>query len=208
MPARYDLDEAMEKTRRPIDAGWSKTQRTLVGVTCVVVAIGAASAGGWVWWSSRPVSMPTTASEAIEVMNSARYENLSQDRKLAYTAEAMRLFRESSPEDREKFRDNEQAREAFRETMRQQMDEGIRNWARTGEMDWSMFRPPRGARPEGERRGRAEGERPSESERRERFSNMLSERFSSGNAQMNGLHGEFWSSMRGRGGGGRRGGGR
>ncbi|MEM8834807.1 MAG: hypothetical protein AAGD00_03200 [Planctomycetota bacterium] len=206
MPARYDLDAAMEHARRPIDAGWSRKQRMFVGVTCAVVAVGAASAGGWFWWSNRPVSMPTSAYEAIEVMNSPRYESLSQDRKLAYTAEAMRLFREMPPEDREQFRGDEQAREAFRETMMQQMDEGVRTWARTGQMDWSMFRPPRGERPRGERRERPEGERPSAADRRERFSNMLSERFSSGNAQMNGLHGEFWNSMRG-GGGGRRGGG-
>lgn len=210
MPERYDLTDGLE-TRRPIDAGWSKRKKALVGGASVGLAAGALATAGVLLYNARPVGLPKTAQEAVEMMGSARFARLDEDRRAQYADEAARLIRELPQEERRAMMTDEESREALRTLREQMFDDLVRRYARGEEL-------PRFGPPPGERRERGEGERGrwqemSEEDRAaamERMRSMINERLdsqmSSGNAQTGALRGEMFKRRGGGGPGGGRGG--
>lgn len=194
--------------RRTVDADWSKRKRFAVGAAAAVLAIAAVSAGGYMAWRHRPVSLPTSAEEAIATINSGRVDRLAPDRQTQYYTEAARLLRDVPREQwREVFR--EEDREAIGRVFQEQMEQNLRQIARgEGMPEMPMFGGPGGRRPpgDGDRRptgGGPGGERPagdeaSRADRRQRFASRLQQSFQNGDAQRNGLMGEFWMMMRAR----------
>jgi hypothetical protein len=194
--------------RRPVDADWSKRKRAAVGVAAALLAIAAVSGGGYLAWQHRPVSLPASAEEAIAVISSGRIDRLPPDRQTQYYAEAARLLRDVPREQwREVFR--EEDREAIGRVFQEQMEENLRQIARGGGMpEMPGFGRPFGQRPggDGERRprdGEPGGERPagddaSRTDRRQRFASRLQQSFQNGDAQRDGLMGEFFIMMRAR----------
>lgn len=208
--------------RKTVDADWSKARRIAVGGLACVLALGAIGAGAYFAWQARPVSLPTTADEAIAVINSGRIERLPEDRQRQYFAEASRLMQDIPEEERREFFRNEKNREAMREVWMEQMDSTMREIAR-GEMtitDWRTQmmerfqgrggprgergeRGERAERPEGERPGRPEGEdgesaedRPSQAERRQQMTDRMEGMFQNGDGQRMGLMMAFRQMMR------------
>ncbi len=189
--------------RRPVDADWSKRKRIVVGAVAGVLAIGAVAAGGWFAWQHRPVSLPTTAEQAIATISSGRIDRLPRDRQVQYYGEAFRLLQDTP---REQWRDlfGEDDREALGRIMRAQFEESIRQVARGEQSPMEMFQNMMRNRPrgDGERNGppreNREGGESDESraDRRQQFASRLQDRFQNGDAQQTGLTGEFFMMMR------------
>lgn len=216
----YNLDDAVKaESRRPIDASWSPAKKRGVSAACIVLAAGAVGYGAWAMLDARPPKLPTTANEALVVINSAKFASLDPNRKGQYLEEAMRLVRELPEEQRRDFFQDEKNREAFRKFMEERFDDMARRFAR-GEELTPMFGPGAG----GPRPPRTEGEQPrtppTEEERAQRMEQMrnemnkrIAQQIQSGNAQSGGLRGEMMKRMgggaggRGGWGGGRGGGG-
>jgi hypothetical protein len=187
--------------RKTLDDGWSSKKRAVVGTGVSVLAVAVLGAGGWFWWSSRPPALPTSGSEALAVISSARFDNLDEDRKRSYFAEAARLVREMPEDERAALRDDETLRDAVRELRRYQFDEMARRMARGEDVQMPWGRPG-GNRPGGgERRGPPD---PNDipDEVRDRIADRITQSLQSGSAQENALRGEFFQQMRGGGGGG------
>ncbi|MEC9372534.1 MAG: hypothetical protein VYC34_01765 [Planctomycetota bacterium] len=209
------IDDA--PARKPIDASWSKRRRVIVGALSAVVAVAALSGAAYAFYMNSAPGLPTTADEALATINSARFDNLSEDRRRQYMAEAGRLFRDMDAEKRRQLFTDEQNREALRAMREEFFDEMARRFARGESMFPEGMQRPRRERPEGE-----EGQRPPRPEgmeemtpeqRREAMRNRINEglndQISSGNAQSGALRGEMFKrrGAGGPGGGGRRGGG-
>lgn len=216
--------------RQAIDAGWSKKKKTTVGIAAGVLGLVALGAGVFLMRSLLPPPLPTSAQEAAVVMASSSFKRLDEDRKQAYVAEASRLMEGMSTDElRNLFRD-EKTREGMREVMEARMNAAVIAFARGQEMEmpFGRFGPGRGG-PGGDGQRRPGGERPDpatmteeqraemearQKQMQERMNQRISQSVQSGNSQMNGLRGEFFSRMfgnggpgRGPGGGGRPGGG-
>ncbi len=221
MPQRIDLDAQLAESRRPIDANWSAKKKMTVGAICGGAAIAALSGGVWAMVASRPPSLPRTPQEAVAVLSSDKWDNLSQDRRAQYMDEARRLVREMSEEERRKLMEDEKARQAFQQMREEMFDEMARRFARGEEMPWQRQRPE-GERPqpsqEQMRQWRERQEQMTDEERaqmRERMRDMMNARvdqqLAGGNPQSGALRGEMMKrggAGRGPGGGGgpRRGG--
>lgn len=213
----FTEDEALIGTgRRPIDKDWSGAKKALVSGASIVAACGALAWGGYTWWLSTPPSAPTSAAEAVAVMQSARYANMDADRRRTYATQAGALLRALPEDERRELMSDEDARRALGEAWREAMDEQMRRWARGEEMERPFGRP--GGRPGGRTGERQGGEELSEEERAERraamasrMRSMMNAQFSSGDAQAGGLRGEMFAERRQQreagGGGGERGGG-
>ncbi|MEM1071245.1 MAG: hypothetical protein AAGB48_02660 [Planctomycetota bacterium] len=212
------MDGIEFEKRKPVDADWSKRKRTIVGSLAGMLAMGAIGAGAYYGWQNRPVSLPTTAEQAIETIASGRVDRLSPERQTQYYGEAARLLRDVP---REQWRDRfeEEDREAIGQVFRAQFDEGIREIARGNSSPQEMFRNmwggqrPGGGRPGGDgARQRNENTENAERERRgpgsQQFASRLQSAFQNGDAQRSGLMGQFFTMMRAQrdAGGGRRGG--
>lgn len=213
---RINLDEATE-SRAPIDANWSPRKKAIVGAVTAIVAVSAVSGG--VWWtiSNQPPRMPRSADEAITILASSQFDRLDEERQRQYAAEAGRLLRDLSPEDRRAMFEDEANREALRKIREDRFDEIVRRFARGEEMErgpWQRGeRPPR---PEGEERRppfNPENISPEDRERmreqiRERINEQIMTAAQSGNAQSSGLRAEMMKrraesgGQRGGGGGG------
>lgn len=198
---RIDLDEALQ-SRTPIDATWSMRKKLVVGAAAIALAAGAVSAGSWLMLSTRTPRLPKTAVEAVAMLKSDVFDKLDEERQRQYAAEAGRLMRELSPEDRQALWRDESNRAAMERLMRERFDEMARRFAR-GENLWGDFRE-RPRRPEGEEGPRPpfDRERLSEEElakRREEFRERLNaqilENAQSGNAQESGLRAEMMKRM-------------
>lgn len=206
----YDLDAEMSSGRRPIDAGWSKRKKRIVGAIAGLAALLAIGGGAYALYMNSAPGLPGSVDEAVATIGSSRWDNLDADRKRQYLEETRRLM-EGIPweERRDMFRD-EDVRDAMREAMRDRMDEIARKFARGEEIEWGPPRPRRGD-DEGERPRRPDFEDMTPEERdamRERMRNRINQQFnsmlSSGNAQSGALQMEMRRSMRaGRGGAGR-----
>ncbi|MEO1582980.1 MAG: hypothetical protein AAFR96_00210 [Planctomycetota bacterium] len=187
--------------RKPVDADWSKLKRATVGGIAAVAAAAAVAAGGWFAWQNRPISLPTTAEQAVATISSGRIDRLPPERQVQYFGEAYRLLQDTPREDwRELF--NEDDRQALGRIMRAQFEESIRQVAR-GEMSpQEMFENMmRGRQRSGDGERRSGPPREGESgqgasDRRQRFASRLQDRFQNGNAQQTGLTGEFFTMMR------------
>lgn len=218
MPERIDLDAAVAPSRRPIDAGWSKRRKTLVGVAAGAVAVIALGAGVWLLLDRRPPPLPTTMTEAVAVLNSPKFERLSPERRNQYTAEARRLLNELPEEERRAMRGDEDTRDAMRALFQQTFEEVVLRYARGEDMEDvrnDMGLPGRGmrpgGRPGGDRNGegrnggggegrpggeRGDGERPSREDRAARMRSRMANFFQEGNAQLGALRGAMMRQMR------------
>lgn len=212
------MDGIEFEKRKAVDADWSKAKRLVVGSLAAVVAIGAVGVGGYYAWQNRPVSLPTTAEQALATIKSGRVDRLSPDRQRQYYAEAMPLLQEI-PREQWQNEFDEEDRRAYMEVRRAAFDESLRNLARGNTTPQEMFASFRRPRPpqNDENRRSGEGEnRQANAERQNRgpgspeFQSRLQNAFQNGDAQRSGLMGEFWTMMRASReaqGGGRRGGG-
>lgn len=211
MPERYDVTDDLSP-RAPIDAGWPKWKKALVGGGCIGLAVAALATAGVLLYNARPVGLPKTAQEAVDVMGSARFAKLDDDRRAQYADEAWRLIRELPQEERRGMLSDEQSREAMRAMREEMIDEMVRRYARGEEMPGFGRPPPREERPE--REDRPNWREMSEEDREaamERMRSVMNQRIdsqmSSGNAQTGALRGEMFKRRGAGGGGGRRGGG-
>ncbi len=182
--------------------------KAVVATVCVVVSAGAIAGGLWLRSGTAPLAMPTSAQEAIDGLKSDAYAKMDDQRRRQYAAEAGRLLREMSEEEREALRDDQEFREAMREAGRDMFDEMARRAARGGGMERPNWgRPPRGERPNpdemtDEQREQMEQRREA---MRERITGMMNDAWETGDAQSSGLRQEMFKGGGGR--GGRRGGG-
>src|SRR5689334_21958656 len=107
MPQRIDLDALVKPAqRKAVDADWSPRRKKFTAVLAVVGAVGALTFGTWKAWSMMAPGLPTSASQAVAVINSSRFNNLDEVRKDQYLEEAGRLFREGTPEQRRIWRED------------------------------------------------------------------------------------------------------
>lgn len=220
MPQRIDLDQQAAEARRPIDANWSPKKKKAVGLAAGAVALLALTGGVWAALSARQPGLPTSAEDVLSVMSSPAFEKMSSDRKSQYIAEAQRIMRDMSDEDRAKLREDERARKAMEQMRNEMFDEMARRFARGEPMQWPGA-PGAGERREGPspeelRRRREQAEQMSEEDRaarmeqmRQRINQQFDSQVSGGNAQSGGLRSEMFKRGMGgmRGGGGRPGGG-
>lgn len=216
----YDLDAMASEGRKTIDASWSPRKKKIIGGACVAGAVLVVGGGAWAMAATAPARLPRTAQEAVAVMASGKFKGMTSERKAQYTAEAGRLFREMSEEDRRAMFRDEKTREAMRAMMEERMTDAAKKFARGESLEGIWGQRPQGPRPEG-RPERPEGERPqlTEEERaqrmqqaRDRMTQAMKDQVMTGNAQNGSLTGEMFKRMGaggGRGGmfGGRGGGG-
>jgi hypothetical protein len=207
MPQRIDLD-AMVKSepRRPIDASWSPRTKKLVGAAAGGVALAALAGGAWAYISGRPPALPTTPEQALAVMASSKFDSLDKARRSQYIAEAQRLMRGMTPEQRRALMQDEKNRDAMREMREEMMDEMARRIARGEQVESPFagmgFGGPRGERrPDGERPQRDPNAQPTAEqqarmeERRQQMESRFAQAISTGNAQSFGLRAEMMRSM-------------
>lgn len=229
--ARIDLQSNTKPARKSIDANWTKKQKTAAAVVAGVLAFGAVGAGIWYAVDSLPPALPTSATEALAVMKSAKFDQLDEERKQQYAEEAARLLRELPEEERRELRKDDTNRAAIDKIREEQMDEMIKKLARgeTPDMPFGPFGG--GERRQGGQGGQGGGNgQPREGgpggagdrwrnmseadrakaieERKVRMDQRMAQQFNSGNAQKTGLRGEFFKTMRQNGGPGGPGGGR
>lgn len=126
---RIVLDEQVGG-RTPLDAGWSRKKKTIVGVTAASVAVAAVTVGAVVYVLTRPPSLPKSATEAVAMLTSEKFDQLDEGRKRQYTAEAGRLMRELSDEERRALFADESNRDAMRILREERFDELARRFAR------------------------------------------------------------------------------
>ncbi|MEM8758017.1 MAG: hypothetical protein AAGF47_09580 [Planctomycetota bacterium] len=213
------MDGIEFEKRKTVDADWSKAKRLVVGSLAAVLALGAVGAGGYFAWQNRPVSLPTTADQALAAIKSGRVDRLPPDRQRQYYAEARPLL-DQIPREQWENDLSEADREAYRQARRGAFDETLRELARgniTPQDMFASFRRPRPQQNEDAQDGenqRANAERQNRGPGSTRFQSMLQNSFQNGDAQRNGLMGEMFTMRRavrqaegGSGGGRRRGGG-
>lgn len=232
MPNRVNLDETVSPKRRPIDAGWNKRRKIVVGAVSGCLAVAAAAGGLMVWSAMTPPPLPRSAEEAMRVLASDRFDRLEPERREAYVTEASRLLQDLPADQRRAFFQElpEEHRQGMRVLMEERMDDLARRIAR-GEVDPSdpetmremfggMRRGEGGGRPGGgDGGGDRGGWRGGDGNWQARISDRLSQQVQSGSAQRTGLRTEMFRAMRearggagpgggpGRGGGGGRPGG-
>lgn len=156
--------------------------------------------------ASGSVRLPRTADEAMTTLTSGKLDGLDADRRAAWMDEARRLMRDLTEEQRRALFEDEEARRAMGDLMRDRMDERARAFARGEEIQWG---PPGGFRPEDREQMRERFESMTDEERAAMRDEMMRqaqesarEQVQSGNAQSGGLQQEMMK----RGGGGGRGG--
>lgn len=196
---------------------------TAAGVLACAAAASLGYAGYW-WWLNTPPGQPETLDEAHAMLTSARYANLPDSRKADYSAHLRTLMTSASDAERDAFvsamRDNEEARRAMRDTMRQEMVTRARTWAVASDAEKEVmfdtfiaemqrFREQMMAQRARMMAGNPEAERPAmteeqaEAERQQRRAEMMSrvnermqEMASSGNLQDGALVGKMIREMR------------
>lgn len=142
---------------------WTQKQRKIAAIAGCCMCFGLLAAAVWFAMWMQPPGLPTTADEAIKVMNSSKFERLDEQRKDEYTEAAMALFANLPPDQRRDLFRNEESREQMRKAFERQMEEGLRKWAKGDQqspfsgMPWGGPGGPGGGgpRPDGER-----GDRP------------------------------------------------
>lgn len=143
---------------RSIDASWSKGKKLAVAVLASVGGLAAISFGFWKAWSMTAPGLPTSAAQAVAVINSGRFDNLDEARQEQFFDEAQRLIRAMPDEERRALRDDPGFREAMMRMREQQMDENAKRFARGQELEGFGFGPggPGGRQPTAEERQRWE----------------------------------------------------
>ena len=117
------LEDIKYNVRNAFDANWSRHRRLIVGAGAVVVTIAALVFGIWATSALRPLHLPTTAKEAVAVMNSPKFDKLDRERRLQYADAAARLLRDVPDDQRREMFHDEDTRRAMMEAMRERMDD-------------------------------------------------------------------------------------
>lgn len=232
---RINLESlAAPAQRQTVDANWSPRKKKIVSILAVVGGVAALSFGTWKAWSMMAPGLPTSAKEAVAVINSSRFNNLDEVRKDQYLQEAARLLRETRVENRGEMWKDPKYREAMGKIWEERMDKAAIAVAR-GEEPEPMWggenRPQLTDEQREERRKQWEKmqeewnkmtdeqkqaeQAKREAEMRKMMDQRISQSISTGNAQSMGLRAEMfqnrggWGGMRGNrpGGGGAGGGG-
>lgn len=235
---RINLDSlAAPAQRQTVDANWSPRKKKVVSVLAVVGGVAALSFGTWKAWSMMAPGLPTSAKEAVAVINSSRFENLDDIRKQQYLQEADRLLRQTPFENRGDLWKDPKYREAMGKIREERLDEMAIRFARGEEPEprgddrpqlteeqraemrkqWEQMRKEqedREAKMTEEEKAAERAKR--EAEMRKMMDQRIGQSINTGNAQSMGLRAEMfqrrggWGGMRGNrpgGGGGRPGGG-
>ncbi len=204
---RIDLDDAIAG-RTTLDAHWSPRKKAAVTTAAVTIAVVAIGASVWFTLANRPPRLPRTVDEAITVLASAKFDHLDEERQRQYQAEASRLMRALSQEERRALMEEEANREAMRKLWMERFDDIARRYARGEDLPQRRPRPGNGER--GNRPGRENMTPEEQQERRDQFRDNINERIASdaesGNAQDSGLRAEMMkrrSAQRKTGGGSR-----
>ncbi len=184
-----DVDVKAERRRQRLKAA-------ALSVASVVVLI----VGGGAAWYFTPPAMPETLEQARAMVNSARFQRLSQEDKRPYMDTIREQFGSLDHDERRKMMENDEAmRNAMRDARTAQMDEMVKKWAmmpaeqRAGFSMWGN-RGERRERPE--REDRPEPTEQEKAERAQRGKEMINDRFANGDAQANQLIGEFFHERR------------
>lgn len=226
MAQRLNLESLVEpeKPRQTIDATWSKGKKTLVAVLACVGGLTAISFGFWKAWSMTAPGLPTTAAQAVAVINSARFDNLDEARKEQYVEETHRLIRAMPENERRALRDDPRFRDAMMRMREEQMDENARRFARGQELEnmgfggrgggqpteeqrkeWEKMRKEweeREAKMTAEEKAKQEEERQRrQEEMRKRMNERMGSAINTGSAQNMGLRTEMFKRMARQGGG-------
>lgn len=193
---RIDLDDAIAG-RTTLDAHWSSRKKTSVTVAAVGIALVVVGASVWYTLANQPPRLPRSVDEALMVLASAKFDHLDEERQRQYQAEASRLVRALSPEQRRAMMEEAANREAMRRLWQERFDDIARRFARGEDNPFRRARPDngqRGNRPEGrfDRENRTDEGRQN---RQEQFRDNMNERIASdaesGNAQDSGLRAEM-----------------
>lgn len=193
---RIDLDDAIAG-RTTLDAHWSSRKKTSVTVAAVGIAVVVVGASVWFTLANQPPRLPRSVDEALMVLASAKFDHLDEERQRQYQAEASRLVRALSPEERRAMMEEAANREAMRRLWQERFDDIARRFARGEENPFRRARDgngQRGNRPEGrfDRENRTDENRQN---RLEQFRDTMNERIASdaqtGNAQDEGLRAEM-----------------
>ncbi|MEM9704272.1 MAG: hypothetical protein AAF907_17665, partial [Planctomycetota bacterium] len=160
--------------------------------------------GVWFMLAAAPPGLPKSAGEAIRVINSDRFNRLSEDRQRQYLAEAGDLIGDLSDEERQDLFNDESTRDALRQIGQNAFSEMARQMARGEQPQFPGFggrgRPgggPPGGNDDGDSNEPSEEERDNMRDRmRDRINDSISDRINSGNAQDFGLIGEFFQRRR------------
>ncbi len=190
--------------------------KTVVATACVAISAGAIAGGLWLRSSSAPLALPATSEDALAGLTSDAYAKMDPQRRRQYAAEAMKLMRDMTPEEREamreRFQDDEDMRDAMRQAREDMFEEIVRRAARGAPMerpDWGNRPRPERPNPDemtDEQREQMEQRR---EQMRERMTQAMKDSWNTGDAQSSGLRQEMFKNRGGGGGGGggRRGGG-
>lgn len=226
MSQRIDLDAMTRPApRKAVDADWSPRRKKITAIAAVVGGVAALGFGGWKAWSMTAPSLPSSARQAVAVINSSRFNNLDEVRKDQYLQEAGRLMREMTPEERRASREDPAFQKAMARIREERMDENAIRIARGQQPEGFGFgggdrpQPTEEQRKEWDRMRKEMEEREAkmteeekaaerarrEAEMRQRIDQQLSSSINTGNAQSMGLRSEMFQKMRrqgfGRGGG-------
>ena len=193
-----DVDESAERRR------WWLT-RGAAGAAAVLLVAGAAAAA----WYLAPPAMPETIEEATALVESRRFQRLSNLEKQPYHDVIREQFGSLDRQQRRAMRqENEALAEAAGEGWARQMKAMAIAYANADEAERARmeagFRAmrPRGERPrnDGERQrprgdGGNGGDDGNDPDRRNRVRDHINDRLTNGDAQMNQLFGEFMKEM-------------
>ena len=201
----------------------ARIRKWVVTSLLAVVAAAAVTYGVYYVWLTTPPAMPETLEQAVEVVNSPRFAQLSPQRKEAYQTRMMELFREADDTEREavrdRVRDEPELRRGMRDTMREVMFNRVQAFATASPSErkkmldedidrMQQMRRNRPPRPEGgERRGGGGGPRGDRSddgsaENRQRDPDRpsrrerMQDRIEHGDPQRQALMMEYWRALR------------
>lgn len=223
LEAEHIAAPAAAKPRKSMDATWSKRKKLATTILACVCGGAALTFGVWKAWSMTAPGLPSTAKEAVAIINSARFDNLDDSRKEQYFEEASRLFRQLSDDERKALRDDPRFRDAMMKLREDEMDQRAEKFARGEKPDgpggdrpqpteeerkrWEQMRKEwedRQAKMTDEEKKKAEEDRQQrQQERMKQMDQRIGNSINSGSAQKMGLRSEMMKRM----GGGRFGGG-
>ncbi|MCC6676607.1 MAG: hypothetical protein IT436_05640 [Phycisphaerales bacterium] len=217
---------ARKSAGRTMDAAWSKRKKAFVGALAAVGGVAALSFGFWKAWSMTAPGLPTSASQAVAIINSARFDNLDEARKDQFVEETQRLIRALPDDERRALRDDPRFRDAMMRMREEQMDENAKRFARGQELENMGFGPGgRGGQPpteeqrkewekmrkewedrqakmtEEEKQKQEEERQRRQEEMRKRMDERLGAAINTGSAQSMGLRTEMFKRMARQGGG-------
>lgn len=139
MSHRIDLTAELERSRAPIDAGWSRRKRLAVGAGAIAASSLAVSLGALFMARAQPPALPKSFDEAVKVIASGALDRMDESRRQAYLEEAARLLRDQGRFDWPSRAQDDATRSALRTIREQRLDDAARRFAR-GEDPFAEWR--------------------------------------------------------------------